>query len=200
MDIHKLHARKAKALETAPCTVLGISWNFKSRKMPGPSWFNFWTANGPSAVNKCMFILKMPTTDDKVWAISKAGSSEGIIKCKNQLLAGTVTQRRFGTSSSSTRKGVFPLSRIPKPACYQVGNVQFTIIDKWSSVVNPDQLRHVCLRVGNADQGAKGKSRDWPPSRHTYRIFRRWPFSGPGTSRRTNSFWRSRLGWVLGAG
>jgi hypothetical protein len=67
----------AMALVTAPLTVFGISWNFKSRKMPGPSWFNFCIAEGPSAVNKCIFILKMPINEERDWASSNAGSRDG---------------------------------------------------------------------------------------------------------------------------
>jgi hypothetical protein len=68
---------KAAALAMAPWTVLGMSWNFKSRNMPGPRWFNFLTADGPSAVNKCIFILNMPTNEESDWASSNAGSREG---------------------------------------------------------------------------------------------------------------------------
>jgi len=65
------------ALATAPLTVFGMSWNFRSRKTPLPSWANFSTARGPSAVNNCIFILKIPIRGLRDWASSMAGSSEG---------------------------------------------------------------------------------------------------------------------------
>ena len=64
------------ALVTAPLTVFGMSWNFKSRKMSEPKSRSFSTAEGPAAVNKCIFILNMPTTEAKDWESSKARSRD----------------------------------------------------------------------------------------------------------------------------
>src|SRR5271165_1406625 len=49
------------AASTAPATVFGMSWNFRSRKIPQPSFDTSRTASGPAAVNSCMPTLNMPT-------------------------------------------------------------------------------------------------------------------------------------------
>src|SRR5437899_4606086 len=46
---------------TAPATVFGMSWNFRSRKTPGPSAAISLTAAGPAAVKSWLPILNMPT-------------------------------------------------------------------------------------------------------------------------------------------
>ena len=46
-----------------------------------------------------------------------------------------------------------------QPAGNQVGDVQFSIVDKWASIVDPDQLGDVSFGIGNAKQGAEGQVR-----------------------------------------
>ena len=65
------------AAATAPRTVLGMSWYFKSRKMRGPRCASRVTAVGPSAVNKLIFILYMPTRLARRSAKGRAVSSVG---------------------------------------------------------------------------------------------------------------------------
>jgi hypothetical protein len=49
------------APETAFATVLGISWNFRSRKIWAPASASFSTARGPSAVKSWLPTLNSPT-------------------------------------------------------------------------------------------------------------------------------------------
>lgn len=65
------------AATTAPRIVLGMSWYFKSRKRRGPSCASRVTAVGPSPVNKCIFILYMPTRWARRSARGRAVSSVG---------------------------------------------------------------------------------------------------------------------------
>ena len=56
-----IHAPVATADVTAPATVLGMSWNFRSRNTRSPRSASARTIAGPSAVNSCLPILKPPT-------------------------------------------------------------------------------------------------------------------------------------------
>ncbi len=59
---------KSAAAETAPATVLGMSWNLRSRKMPAPRRAIFLTAAGPSAANNWLPILNISARPDRRWA------------------------------------------------------------------------------------------------------------------------------------
>ncbi len=56
-----IHAPVATADATAPATVLGMSWNLRSRKTLSPRSASVRTMPGPSAVNSCLPILNPPT-------------------------------------------------------------------------------------------------------------------------------------------
>ena len=51
---------------TAPATVLGMSWNFRSRKTRSPRPASSSTIAGPALVKSCLPILKPPTAAAKL--------------------------------------------------------------------------------------------------------------------------------------
>src|SRR5207302_2241307 len=68
-------APSAPAAATAADTVLGISWNFKSRKTLGPPATILRTSVGPSAVKSCLPTLKVETESpsaEMMWRASAA--------------------------------------------------------------------------------------------------------------------------------
>ena len=73
------------AAATAPATVLGISWNFRSRKIPKPRPASFSTARGPSAVKSWLPTLKRPAAPRSRRARAQAGprrsTSRATISC-----------------------------------------------------------------------------------------------------------------------
>src|SRR5271155_281786 len=78
----------AAAESTAPATVFGMSWNFRSRKMPGPSAAISFTAAGPAAVNNWLPILNMPTRSETCFANFAAEDSESKSSATIRLLRG----------------------------------------------------------------------------------------------------------------
>ena len=58
---------------TAAATVLGMSWNFRSRKISAPSSANCRTASGPSAVNSWLPTLKRAASPTSRWTRLRAG-------------------------------------------------------------------------------------------------------------------------------
>lgn len=77
-------ARSAAAATALP-TVFGISWNFRSRNIPGARAASLSTARGPSAVNNWLPILNRPTVPRSRRAKSRAGprrsTSRATINC-----------------------------------------------------------------------------------------------------------------------
>src|SRR5258707_1677748 len=73
---------------TAPATVLGMSWNFRSRKMPVPSAATSLTAAGPAAVKSWLPILNMPTRSEIRLANLNADDSESKSSATIRLLRG----------------------------------------------------------------------------------------------------------------
>src|SRR5277367_7149453 len=73
---------------TAPATVFGMSWNFRSRKMPGPSAEISFTAAGPAAVKSWLPILNMPTRSAICFANLRAVDSESKSSATIKLLRG----------------------------------------------------------------------------------------------------------------
>ncbi len=67
-----IHAPVATAACTAPATVLGMSWNFRSRKTRSPLLVSSRTIAGPAAVKSCLPILKPPTDPRRASASSTA--------------------------------------------------------------------------------------------------------------------------------
>jgi hypothetical protein len=61
------------AAATAPATVFGISWNFRSRKISKPRPASVVTARGPSAEKSCKPTLKRPAEPRKRRARAVAG-------------------------------------------------------------------------------------------------------------------------------
>src|SRR5580704_10247632 len=78
----------AAAERTAPATVLGMSWNFRSRKMPGPSAAISLTAAGPQAVNSWFPILNIPTRSEICFANFAAEDNESKSSATIKLLRG----------------------------------------------------------------------------------------------------------------
>src|SRR5439155_25380574 len=78
----------AAADKTAPATVFGMSWNFKSRKMPGPSAAISLTPAGPAAVNSWLPILNKPTRSATCFANFTADDSESKSSATIRLLRG----------------------------------------------------------------------------------------------------------------
>src|SRR5260370_29972227 len=78
----------AAAESTAPATVLGMSWNFRSRKMPVPSAAISLTAAGPAAVKSWLPILNMPTRSEIRMANLKAENSESKSRATIRLARG----------------------------------------------------------------------------------------------------------------
>src|SRR6185437_5923587 len=78
----------AAAERTAPATVFGMSWNFRSRKMPGPSAAISFTAAGPAAVNSWLPILNIPTRSQICFANFAAEDSESKSSATIKLLRG----------------------------------------------------------------------------------------------------------------
>ena len=76
---------KSAAAATALPTVVGISWNFRSRNIPGPRLAILSTARGPSAVNNWLPTLNKPTAPRSRRAKSRAGprrsKSSATISC-----------------------------------------------------------------------------------------------------------------------
>src|SRR6266446_9664717 len=73
---------------TAPATVLGMSWNFRSRKMPVPSAATSLTAAGPAAVKSWLPILNIPTRSATCFANFTADDSESKSSATIRLLRG----------------------------------------------------------------------------------------------------------------
>ena len=71
-----IHAPVATADDTAPATVFGMSWNFRSRNTCSPSAVISRTIDGPTAVKSCLPILKPPTSPRSVVARVRALSAE----------------------------------------------------------------------------------------------------------------------------
>src|SRR4029077_13273319 len=78
----------AAAESTAPATVLGMSWNFRSRKIPGPRAATSLTAAGPAAVKSWLPILNMPTRSATCFANFSAVDSESKSSATIRLLRG----------------------------------------------------------------------------------------------------------------
>src|SRR5512144_2103936 len=62
------------ASRAAPATVLGMSWNLRSRKTSAPRFWMVSTAPGPAAVNSCEPILKRVTSPSRRPAIRSASA------------------------------------------------------------------------------------------------------------------------------
>src|SRR5579859_8150675 len=78
----------AAADSTAPATVFGMSWNFRSRKTPGPSDDISFTAAGPAAVNSWLPILNIPTRSEICFANFAAEGRESKSSATIKLLRG----------------------------------------------------------------------------------------------------------------
>ena len=61
------------AAATAPATVFGMSWNFRSRKTRAPRAASIWTACGPSAVKSALPTLNKSATPPSCLASLRAG-------------------------------------------------------------------------------------------------------------------------------
>src|SRR5271168_3154178 len=85
----------AAAESTAPATVFGMSWNFKSRKIPGPSAAISFTAAGPAAVKSWLPILNIPTRSATCFANFKAEDSESKSRATIRLLRGWASKGTF---------------------------------------------------------------------------------------------------------
>src|SRR5215467_7399213 len=79
---------KPAEASTAPATVLGMSWNFRSRKTPVPSCATCLTASGPALVNSCSPILNMPTRSATCLANFIAVDKESKSRATIRLLRG----------------------------------------------------------------------------------------------------------------
>src|SRR3979490_3084118 len=80
---------------TAPATVFGMSWNFRSRNMPVPIAATSLTAAGPAAVKSWLPILNMPTRSATCAANFKAVDKESKSKATIRLLRGWASKVTF---------------------------------------------------------------------------------------------------------
>ncbi len=91
----------AAAESTAPATVFGMSWNFRSRKIPGPSAAISFTAAGPAAVNSWLPILNIPTRSEICFANFAAEDSESKSSATIKLLRGWASKLKVMSTPNS---------------------------------------------------------------------------------------------------
>ena len=97
-----IHAPVATAEATAPATVLGMSWNLRSRNTLSPRSASVRTIAGPSAVNSCLPILKPPTAPRSWSASASARSAVGHVERDEDRVHAWAAARRL-VSTAPTR-------------------------------------------------------------------------------------------------
>ena len=81
-----IHTPSRVAAATAPATVLGMSWNFRSRKTRSPRAASSSTNDGPWLVNSRLPILNPPTTPRSSSASARARSDGVDVERHEQLI------------------------------------------------------------------------------------------------------------------
>src|SRR5580700_1233986 len=93
----------AAEASTAPATVFGMSWNFRSRKIPVPSCATWRTASGPAVVKSWLPILNMPTRSATCLANFSAELRESKSRATTRLLRGWASKLKV---SGRARNGL----------------------------------------------------------------------------------------------
>ena len=99
---------RAAAERTAPATVLGMSWNFRSRKTSNPASRTRRTSSGPPRGNSSIPTLNIPTSPERASTVARAVPGESVSRA-------TMIRSFMGrTPPSSSRPARTP--RPPPPA------------------------------------------------------------------------------------
>src|SRR5690349_7000064 len=158
--------------KTAPATVFGISWNFKSRKMPGPSAAISFTTAGPAAVNNWLPILNRPTRSATCLANFTADESESKSSATIRLLRGwaskvtvvvTLRQRPGSVFARYVQQLqanlVYAGMNQPDLPGYAVGYINFASFLIGTAVVDSYQFKLTVPRVYDTDHRTKRQVR-----------------------------------------
>ena len=101
----------AAEASTAPATVFGMSWNFRSRKMSAPSCATWRTASGPADVNSWLPILNMPTRSATCLAKFSAVDRESKSRATIRLLRGWASKVKVRDVPETVTSGFRRLGR-----------------------------------------------------------------------------------------